>query len=68
MVDTQLEILKSENFALSVIKKLELTQDPEFVGSSRGLIASVLNLLLPDVIRLPLCRPIEIRIDRTRVP
>ena len=48
MVDTQLEILKSENFALSVIKDLGLTQDPEFVGSSKGLIGSVLDLLLPE--------------------
>jgi len=47
MVDTQLEILKSENFALSVIKSLNLTQDPEFVGSSGALIGRVLNLLLP---------------------
>ena len=31
MMDSQLEILKSENFALSIVKNLHLTQDPEFV-------------------------------------
>jgi polysaccharide biosynthesis transport protein len=38
MVDSHLEILKSENFALSIIKNLHLTDDPEFVEPSRGLI------------------------------
>ena len=44
MVDSQIEILKSDNFALSIIKKLGLTQDPEFVGSGGGLIGSVISL------------------------
>jgi polysaccharide biosynthesis transport protein len=55
MVDSQVEILKSENIALSVIKDLHLTNDPEFVGSSGGLIgtifglvSSVANLFGPD--------------------
>ena len=39
MIDSQIEIMKSENFALSIIKNLHLTQDPEFVGPDRGLIA-----------------------------
>src|SRR5260370_22722803 len=37
-VDSQVEILKSENIALAVIKELHLTEDPEFVGPSSGLI------------------------------
>ena len=37
-VDSQIEILQSENFALSVIKKLRLTEDPEFTEPSDGLI------------------------------
>ena len=45
VMDTQLEILKSKNFALSVIKSLGLTKDPEFVGSSSGLLGSIQNLL-----------------------
>jgi len=35
-MESQLEILKSEKVALTVIKKLNLTQDPEFVGSVDG--------------------------------
>ena len=34
-VETQVEILKSENIGLSVIKDLKLTDDPEFVGVGR---------------------------------
>jgi polysaccharide biosynthesis transport protein len=45
MVDSQVEILKSENIALSVIKDLHLTDDPEFVGSSGGLIGAVFGLI-----------------------
>jgi succinoglycan biosynthesis transport protein ExoP len=55
MVDSQVEILKSENIALSVIKDLHLTDDPEFVGSSGGLggavfglVSSVISLFGPD--------------------
>jgi succinoglycan biosynthesis transport protein ExoP len=35
-VESQLEILKSENIALAVIKELRLTEDPEFAGSNGG--------------------------------
>ena len=35
-VDSQVEVLKSENIALSVIKNLHLMQDPEFNASSGG--------------------------------
>ena len=45
MMDTQIEILKSENFGLSIIRKLGLTHDPEFVGSLRDLIGRTLRLL-----------------------
>lgn len=41
MVDSQVEILKSENIALSVIKDLHLTDDQEFVGPSGGLVGAV---------------------------
>src|ERR1700761_4193655 len=37
MIDSQVEILKSENIALSVIKELHLTDDPEFIGSTGGI-------------------------------
>ena len=35
-VETQVEILKSENIGLSVIKDLKLNDDPEFAGSGGG--------------------------------
>jgi succinoglycan biosynthesis transport protein ExoP len=45
MVDSQVEILKSENIALSVIKDLHLIDNPEFVGSGGGLIGAVFGLV-----------------------
>ena len=44
MIDSQIVVLKSESFALSIIKKLHLDQDPTFVGSG-SLIGRALNLL-----------------------
>jgi polysaccharide biosynthesis transport protein len=50
-VDSQVEILKSENVALTVIKDLRLTEDEEFTGPPGGplgkVIAFVSGLLLP---------------------
>jgi polysaccharide biosynthesis transport protein len=46
MVESQIEILKSDNIGLSVIKNLNLTKEPEFVKSSGGLIGTAKNLLL----------------------
>jgi succinoglycan biosynthesis transport protein ExoP len=50
-VDSQVEILKSENVALAVIKDLHLTDDAEFTGPPGGplgkVIAFVSDLLLP---------------------
>lgn len=43
--ETQVEILKSENISLAVIKDLHLTNDPEFVGSGGGLIGAVFGLV-----------------------
>ena len=60
MMDTEIEILKSENFALSVIKNLGLAQDPEFVGSGRGLIGSVHDFLFGSVRKLFL-HPTQLR-------
>lgn len=42
-VETQVEILRSENLALHVIKQLRLTEDPEFVGLGGGLVGSLLQ-------------------------
>lgn len=43
-VETQVEILKSENIGLAVVKEMRLTEDPEFVKASGGIIGFVLNL------------------------
>ena len=43
LVDSQLEILKSEKIALSVIKDLHLLDDPEFVGPGGGLVGAIMN-------------------------
>src|SRR6516164_7141189 len=44
-VESQIEILKSENIALSVIKDLHLIEDPEFVESTGGIIGTVMSLI-----------------------
>ena len=46
IVDSQVETLRSDNFALSIIKNLHLTQDPEFVDSNRGLIGRIITWVL----------------------
>jgi succinoglycan biosynthesis transport protein ExoP len=44
-VDTQIEVLFSENIALSVIKDLHLDNDPEFISPPRGLKGTVLGIV-----------------------
>ncbi|MBI5128464.1 MAG: polysaccharide biosynthesis tyrosine autokinase [Rhodopseudomonas palustris] len=44
-IETQVEILKSENISLAVIRELRLTEDPEFVGSGGGLLGAIARLL-----------------------
>ena len=44
-VETQVEILKSENIGLSVIKDLKLTEDPEFASSGGGLFGKMLGFV-----------------------
>src|ERR1700730_11175008 len=51
MVDSQVEILKSETIALAVIKDLRLVDEAEFTGSEGGLLTSLGGLfsgLLPE--------------------
>lgn len=50
-VETQVEILKSENIASSVIKDLKLTQDQEFVGPGSGLIGWIKSLFSTSELR-----------------
>jgi Mrp family chromosome partitioning ATPase/capsular polysaccharide biosynthesis protein len=44
-IDSQLEILKSEKVALSVISALNLTRDPEFKSAPESLIGQVVDVL-----------------------
>ena len=47
-VETQVEILKSENIGLSVVRELKLPQDPEFVGPRTGLLGWMMAHLVTD--------------------
>ena len=44
-VESQVEILTSDNVALSVIKGLHLAQDPEFIRPSGGLIGTIVGFI-----------------------
>jgi polysaccharide biosynthesis transport protein len=46
-VESQIEVLKSQAIAASVVKDLHLTSDPEFVGSKPGIFRSILGSLAP---------------------
>src|SRR6516165_4202594 len=45
-VDSQVEVLQSENVALAVIKELHLTEDPEFVAPNDGLFSTIKGFML----------------------
>ncbi|MGY3108737.1 GumC family protein [Bradyrhizobium sp. LM6.9] len=42
-IETQVEILKSENISLSVIRDLHLIDDPEFSGSGSGVLGALIG-------------------------
>lgn len=44
-VATQVQVLMSDNVSLAVIKDLKLTEDPEFVRPSAGLIGGIFDLI-----------------------
>jgi succinoglycan biosynthesis transport protein ExoP len=44
-VESQVQVLKSENIAAAVIKNLHLTEDPEFVGSGGGLLGTLIGFV-----------------------
>src|SRR3989337_4006458 len=44
MVDSQVEVLKSEAIAAAVIKDLKLVASPEFMGGDGGLLSSIRGL------------------------
>ncbi len=45
-VETQVEVLKSNNVVLGVIKKFDLIHDPEFVGPSTSPISRIIGAIL----------------------
>jgi succinoglycan biosynthesis transport protein ExoP len=45
MVDSQVEILKSEAIAAAVVKDLKLVDSPEFMGGDGGLLSSISGLI-----------------------
>lgn len=44
-VQTEVEVLKSDNIGLAVVRKLHLADDPEFTGSSKGPVDHFVALL-----------------------
>ncbi|MDE5445726.1 polysaccharide biosynthesis tyrosine autokinase [Bradyrhizobium sp. CSA207] len=44
-IETQVEILKSENISLAVIRDLHLIDDPEFTGAGGGVLGAVLSFV-----------------------
>lgn len=44
-VDSQVEILNSDDLILSVVRKLDLTRDSEFVGSSGGILPAAVGTI-----------------------
>src|SRR5579875_164885 len=45
MVQTEIELLKSDNVSRAVVKKLDLIHDPEFADSSPGFFGALINRL-----------------------
>jgi len=45
-VETEIEVFKSHELGLSVIKDLKLTKNPEFVGTQSGFLGALIELVL----------------------
>lgn len=45
-VDSQVEVINSDDLILSVVRRLKLTQDPEFNGSNAGAVAKVIGKIM----------------------
>ena len=50
-VESQVEILKSENIAAAVVKNLHLSEDPEFTGSGMGVLGALFNVFSAHVMK-----------------
>lgn len=47
-VESQVEVLRSDTIALAVIRSLKLTEDPEFVDTSGGLVSRLLSSVMGE--------------------
>jgi succinoglycan biosynthesis transport protein ExoP len=45
-VDSQVEILNSDDLVLSIVRRLKLTEDPEFNGSNPGIIPMIIGKVM----------------------
>lgn len=45
-VDSQVEVINSDDLILSIVRRLRLTEDPEFNGSNPGLLAVVTGKIM----------------------
>jgi polysaccharide biosynthesis transport protein len=52
LIDSQIEVLQSENVALAVIKQLHLTEDPQFLWPRPGLFSAIKGSALGLVVSL----------------
>src|SRR6516164_7519884 len=70
-VDSQVEVLQSENVALAVIKGLHLPEDPEFVAPNDGLFSTIKGLVLNPLVLNPFGssegRPSEFALTRAAI-
>jgi polysaccharide biosynthesis transport protein len=57
MIDSQIEILKSENLVLTIVKNLHLNQDPQFIAPAKGPIAIAKNAISNLFIAKPKSEP-----------
>lgn len=48
-VDTQIELLKSDKIALSVVKDMKLTEKPEFTGTQKGFVRTLLGMIAEPI-------------------
>ena len=45
-VETEIEVFKSNQIGLSVVKALKLSKNPEFIGTQTGVLGALLHLVL----------------------
>jgi succinoglycan biosynthesis transport protein ExoP len=66
-VDSQVEILYSENVALAVIKDLHLTEDPDFMAPRGGLVSAIMGSVFGLFASSGGGRPSESALTRTAI-